>query len=248
MSKVAWLYLRHTFDRRFELFSAGLKRHGYRVENGLPTNIGDQDIFITWNRLAASNNIAKQFEARGQTVLVAENASWGNSFQGKKWFHVARNYHNTAGCFPIGDSERWDNLGCELKPFRNSADFPEVVVLPQRGIGSDPTRMPQGWAKRAQKGYGARVRLHPGKNESHVISLAEDLENCGKVVTWGSGAAIKALMLGIPVLGEMPNWIARQDNTEVDRLRMFRELAWAQFAHEEIQSGFVFERLINGET
>jgi hypothetical protein len=71
-----------------------------------------------------------------------------------------------------------------------------------------------------------------------------DLANAAKVVTWGSGAAIQALLMGIPVISEMPGWIGEQDNTDAGRLAMFRRLAWAQWRHEEIGSGEAFHWLL----
>lgn len=239
--KKAHIYLRHTHDRRYELFCAGLKRHGYQISAGLPgTDFGPHDIFVTWNRLAAANNVAKEFEKRGQTVLVAENASWGNQFAGTHWYHIARNCHNTADMFPVGPKNRWDVLNIELADWRKKG---ETVILAQRSIGSPPVAMPGTWLLWAKKKYGGRVRKHPGKTKTGV-SLEEDLKSCGKVVTWGSGAAIKALMMGIPVISEMPGWIGEQDNTDFGRIQMLRRLAWAQWTHTEIENGFVFERLL----
>ena len=238
--KIAWLYLRHKTDKRYHIFTEGLKKHGYKIYDGLPTpNCGKNDIFITWNRMSAANKIADDFIKKGLKVLVAENASWGNDFAEKKWFHIARNYHNTSGMFEIGDYERWDNLSIELKAFRKNG---ETVILPQRGIGSEPTKMPGIWPNIALKKYGGRIRKHPGKNQT--ISLEKDLKSAGKVIVWGSGAGIKALMMGIPVISEMPRWIGEQDNSDKGRLEMFRRLAWAQWTHEEIENGYAFEALL----
>jgi hypothetical protein len=71
------------------------------------------------------------------------------------------------------------------------------------------------------------------------------LANCGKVVTWGSGAAVTALIWGIPVESHQPQWIAAQENTDAGRLEMLHRLAWAQATHEEIASGEPFARLLN---
>jgi hypothetical protein len=114
------------------------------------------------------------------------------------------------------------------------------VILPQRGIGPVPVAMPRGWGANLE----GRVRKHPGRF-SEVVSLEEDLANCGKAITWGSGAAIKALMLGIPVESHMPDWLGRCENTDEDRLRMFREIAWCQFTLSEISEGLPFRRLLN---
>jgi len=63
-------------------------------------------------------------------------------------------------------------------------------------------------------------------------------------VTWGSGAAVKALTWGIHVESHMPNWIGEQDNTDAGRLEMFRRLAWAQWTLDEIEDGTAFRHLL----
>jgi hypothetical protein len=220
----ALLNLRYTAPERRAAFESGLKR------------IGDPEVFITWNRIGAADQKAKEYEARGLPVIVAENAAWGNDFAGRRWYSLALGMHNTAGRFPLGGAERFDRLGVELAPWRTSG---ERVVLPQRGIGPVSVAMPRDWPNQ-QIG---RIRRHPGT--AACISLEQDLANAGEVVTWGSGAAIKALMWGIRVESHMPNWIGAQANTDEDRLRMFRELAWATWTIEEIADGEPFKRLLS---
>lgn len=235
----AWLNLRYTLTERARLFKSGLERRGYRVEMGLPVDAGDHDVFVTWNRIGPADYAARQFQNSGRAVLVTENATWGNSFAGDNWYTIARNYHNTAGRFPVGDASRWDSLGIDLPAFRSTG---ETVILPQRGIGSPPVAMPLRWPDQALTKYGGRIRRHPGRN--NAIPLEQDLKNAGRVITWGSGAALKALMMGIPVTSEMPQWIASQDNTEAGRLDMLRRLAWAQWRCTEIESGDAFAHLL----
>lgn len=82
--KVAWLYLRHTNDKRYHIFSNGLKKLGFQIKHGLPTSCsGQEDLFVTWNRLSASNSVANEFISKGEKVLVAENAIWLNEFSEK---------------------------------------------------------------------------------------------------------------------------------------------------------------------
>lgn len=241
----AWLNLRLTVPERRRVITAGLTRLGYQVIDEVPVHVSPQpnDLLITWNRIGRGDYLAKLFNKAKGRVIVIENATWGNAFAGRRWYHMTLDYHNTAGCFPVGADSRWDELKVSLEPWRTDG---QTLILPQRGIGSKPTAMPSGWAKRAQKRYHAPVRPHPGKRES--VPLEKDLADCGRVITWGSGAAVKALMMGIPVISEMPNWIAAQDNTDAGRLAMFRRLAWAQWTLAEIEQGKPFQWLLDEGT
>ena len=195
------------------------------------------DILVTWNRVGIGHQSAKVFESLNLPVLVTENAAWGNGFAGDKWYSLARNRHNTSGMFPVGGNDRWERLGVDLDPWRSGG---ETVILPQRGIGSPPTAMPIRWSDRVK--HLGRIRRHPGTRPA--IALEQDLANCSHVVTWGSGAAIKALMMGIKVTSHMPNWIGEQDNTDSGRLAMFRRMAWAQWRLSELESGEAFARML----
>jgi hypothetical protein len=236
----AWLNLRYTLPERKAAFTAGLRSLGYTVTEGVTQRPGPEDILVTWNRIHVGNGAAAAFEAAERPVLVAENATWGNDLAGRRWYTLARNRHNTAGMFPVGGPERWDALGVELAPWRQGG---ETVVLGQRGIGAPPTRCPPGWGEQEAAKLGARLRPHPGTKPAKP--LQDDLARAGRVVTWGSGAAVKALIWGIPVESHMPGWIAEQDNTDAGRLEMFRRLAWAQWTLEEIADGEAFRWLLS---
>ncbi len=224
---IAYLNLRYLTDDRAQWFRDGLTKLGYEVRPGL----GLGDLLVTWNRIGQTDSVASQCQERGIPVIVVENRSWGDLVPGR-WLHIASNYHNTQGMFPAGGNERWDQLGIELEPFRVPG---ETVVLAQRGIGSPPVACPKGWENQ----FSHRVRKHPGRGAAS--SLREDLAQCGKVITWGSAAAVEALAMGIPVESHMPRWIGAQDSTEAGRLAMFQRLAWAQWRPAEIASGEAME-------
>jgi hypothetical protein len=236
----AWLNLRHAVSERRDAFADGLRRCGFDVRDGLTESPGDRDILVTWNRIGPGDPCARIFESRGLPVLVAENAAWGNDFAGGHWYTLARGVHNTAGRFPIGGPERWSELGVFLHPWR---DFgAEIVILPQRGIGPAGVAMPRNWPEIARKATKGRIRPHPGQRP--CVPLHDDLASARCAWTWGSGAAIKALVWGIPVHSDMPHWIGEQDNTDAGRLAMFERLAWAQWRLSEIASGEPFPRLL----
>lgn len=235
----AWLNLRHQESKRGQVFTAGLRNLGFEVCIGVTADPGPKDILVTWNRIGLGDVAARSFESRGLSVIVAENAAWGNDFLGRQWLTLSNNFHNTAGLFPVGNKWRWDDLKVQLQPWRQSG---ETVILPQRGIGPKEVAMPSGWADQAYRQFKGRVRRHPGKTASAPLEV--DLARCGHVVTWGSGAAIKALMWGVKVTSQMPNWIGKQNNTDEGRIEMFRRLAWANFETKEIENASAIARLL----
>ena len=159
------------------------------------------------------------FERKGLTVLVAENATWGNDAQGGPWLSLWLGLHNRRDSIRDGGSERWDALAMPLTAWRPGGG--ETIGLPQRGIGPIGVAMPQGWVTPGCD----RIRAHPGVRD--CVRLEVDLVHASRVVTWGSGAAVKALMMGIKVESYMPGWAGEQDNTDAGRLAMLRRLAWA---------------------
>lgn len=238
--KRAFLNLRYSPPARYAAFRAGLARMGYVSFERMPHDssaIRETDVLITWNRIREGHTLAQQFERIGARVIVTENATWGNDFAGGRWLTLCRNWHNQTGCFPIGGPERWDSLGVDLEPWRKGG---EVVLLPQRGIGPPGIAMPMDWPTRYKR--EGRIRLHPGTGS--CVPLREDLAQAGRVRTWGSGAAVLACIWGIPVTSDLPRWIGEQDNTDAGRLRMVRELAWAQARLEEIENGDALARIL----
>jgi hypothetical protein len=215
---------------------------------------------VIWNRYMQFAAAADAFERRGLPVLVAENGYLGNELAGGRWYAISRNQHNGAGSWPAGGPERWDALGIELQPWRGGDG--EVVVLPQRGIGPPGVAMPKFWQADVEKRLRAgrivfRTRRHPG-TDPRALPLLDDLAQAFAVVTWGSGAALKALAAGIPVYAEMPGWIGAGAALRVAdllaglppwrddaaRLATFRQLAWAMWTLQEIESGEAFRRLL----
>ena len=171
------------------------------------------------------------------------------------------NHHNGAGEWPIEYDDRWrDQFGHLVKPWRDYPDNGHILVLPQRGIGPPGVAMPRDWPLKIMKRLQStltdrqiRLRKHPGGNKTPK-PLEADLEGAYACVTWGSGAAVKALIAGVPVFYEMPGWIGRDaarygitninDLYTGDRTHFFRRLSYAQWLPEEIASGVPFKRLL----
>lgn len=215
---------------RREIFDAGLQAIGFTE-----ADTEKCDLYLTWNRFGTRESIANKVEARGGRVLVAENATFGNDFMGGRWYSLWPKFHNRADSIRYGGPSRWDDLGIELEPWRPEGG--EIVGLMQRGLG--PRGTPTNW-----KPPGCtRIRKHPGNRPG--VPLEMDLAKASEVRTWGSGAAVKALMWGIRVKSHMPNWAGACENTDEGRLECLRRLAWAQWRLDEIQSGEAFQWVLS---
>lgn len=211
------------------------------------------DVLVLWNRPPARESEAGRFEAAGARVLVVENGYLGKEWLGRKWFAMAWGHHAGAGIWPQGGADRWDGWGVQPSPWR--AGGSETAILAQRGIGELGIAAPRGWAEQVQQRIGGRIRRHPGANVPPV-ALADDLAHASAVVTWHSGAALQALLLGVPVWTGFDKWIGagaaralrefggepRRDDAA--RLAAFRRMAWAMWDSEEVRSGEAFRRLM----
>lgn len=240
---------------RWESFASGLEAQGYEVSRQPEASPKPDDVLVLWNRYPQREVIASRYELAGAKVLIAENGYLGREWRGGFWYSLSIGQHNGAGRWPDGEAERWDSWGVELSPWRD--DGGETVVLGQRGFGHPSVRSPAGWERVVAKKLGdagvkARIRQHPGERKAK--SIEEDLQDASCVVTWGSGGALKALLMGIPVYHAFARWIGSLASAPFsvplrqpfrgDRLPMFRRLAWAMWEIEEIAGGEPFRCLL----
>ena len=232
---------------------AGLEAAGYKIGGSPPQRPEPDDVLVIWNRYGTNHEVANRFERCGAGVLVVENGYLGREWLGDHWYSISLGRHNGGGIWPRGGSERWDSLGVDLKPWQRGEN---VVVLLQRGIGVAPVAQPADWERTVREKLRTDRRIiwrgHPGEKKPHE-TLYLDLEDAHCVVTWASGAALKALVRGVPVFYGFHDWIGRDaaslftgDISEPfygDRLGMFRKLAWAQWSLQEITAGLPFQML-----
>jgi hypothetical protein len=254
---LAYNLTRREMHYRHEVFSAGLKTAGYKVESLPPAKGKPGDVLLIWNRYGQYHDIAKNFERGGGTVIVAENGYLGADETGNQLYALAIGGHNGSGQLAVGGTERFAALNIELKPWRE--DGGHILVCPNRSFGRPDMIMPATWAADVRKRLAKfthreiRVRPHPG-NEKPKKPLADDLANAWAVVVWASSAGVQALVAGIPVVCESPYWICKHaaipmDEIEApgakpDRMSALNRLAWAQFSLAEIKSGEAFGHLL----
>lgn len=230
----------------------GFKAAGYEIAEQI-AKPERGDVLLVWSRQGGYHEQACEFERRGGTVVVAENGYLGKGWRGGEWVSLAIGQHAGAGRWPDLGPSRWDAWDVELQPWR--CDGLETVILGQRGFGSPQVRSPDRWAEQVQARIGGRIRQHPGTGQAKP--LADDLADAREVVTWNSGAALQALLLGVPVWFDFPQWIgagaARPLSAwggeplrdDAARLHMFRRLAWAMASLDEIRTGEPIARLLS---
>jgi hypothetical protein len=250
--------IRTTVHYRHDAFVRGLVAAGYRVETKPLKNITRDDVLVIWNRGAQFQYEAKRHEAAGSRIIVAENGyTDAVDDQGHQWFSLALDHHNGCGRWSVGDTPRFPLMKQTVKPWREDGSF--ILVLPQRGIGAPGVAMPPRWPREIEKrlkavtGRPIHVRPHPGL-KSMAPAFAPALDGCHAVVTWASGAAIKAIILGVPAFHELRGWIggpaARYGIDDLerpflgDRGPMLERLAWSQWSVAEIASGDAFKHLL----
>lgn len=242
-------YARDAFEQGLSVAGCSIRR-----SPAMPPKAGD--VLVLWNRYDSNELLARAYEAAGATVLITENAWLGPDKDGH-YFALCRGHHNGAGDWYVGQNTRSNVLDMEFRPWRKSGEH--IVLLPQRGMGEAGVRMPPGWELNVM-GRLSRItkrpivtRVHPGVRP-HPKGMPE-LEGAWCAVTWASGAAIKAICLGIPVFYEFPKWIgadaARFGIANIEapymgpRGTMLRKLSWAMWTVDEIRSGEPFRCLLS---
>lgn len=198
-----------------------------------------------------------EFERAGVTILVTENGWIGQAPDGGKLYALALGQHNGAGWWPVGDEDRFTGMGVSLKPWRRNGGH--LLALGQRGFGPQGIAAPKDWLHRIPvrlRGCTVRpiqLRAHPGRVNPRP-NLEPALADCWAVLTWSSGAAVKAIAAGIPAFHDMPNWIgapaAKHGFSDLerpflgDRMPMFHRLSHAQWSVDELASGEPFARIL----
>jgi hypothetical protein len=239
-------------------FDAGLESAGYQLRAGGEPKTR-ADVILLWNLHGGNELRAREWEAKGGTVLVCENGYIGRDAAGQQLYAIGVHGHNGSGWFPVGDDDRFAPLGIQLAPWRESDGY--ILVCGQRGIGSRQMASPPQWEDRTrltlkERGETAiHVRRHPGRQPPHT-TLEEDLAGARACVVWSSASGVKALTLGIPVVYCAPHWICAgaagqslgmvNEPVRDDALRLsaMRRMAHAQWTVAEIEAGEPFRRIL----
>jgi hypothetical protein len=239
------LIRKEPFYRR-AAFETGLKKLGYTLSASTqPKNT--HDLLVLWNlKAGAEENMARLWEQRGGTVIVAENGYLQKV--DKTIYTISTHAHNAAGWFPQYPEDRFTPLGFELQPWRDP-EFSNgyYLVCGQRGIGSKEMASPPQWAEKLasklqQAGEKVKLRLHPGNN-APKIPIETDLVGAKMCMIWSSTVGIRAIIAGVPTTHHAPHWICAGAN-ELNRQIVLNHMAHGQWHHEEIATGEPFARML----
>lgn len=225
-------------------FENGLRRVGFSITELRAPN-GPEDWLVLWNRQGGGEVEADAWEARGGTVIVAENGYLQKV--DKTHYAISVHGHNGSGWFPIGSEDRFTKLGFTLKEWQRDDTPGYALVCGQRGIGSALMRSPQAWAEKTveklkRRGIVTRLRQHPG-NFAPRVPLIDDLRGAASCHVWSSAAGVMALVEGIPVYHSAPHWIG-EGAGPFTRDTVLERVGHGQWHHEEIATGLPFARII----
>lgn len=244
--------LRATPHYRRDAFGAGLQAAGFDVVDQLP-DPSRGDAVLIWNRYGGHHERALAFERAGGIVFVAENSPLGNDALPSGCYSLALGaVAIVGGRFPSHDDSRLEAFRLRLGDW-TSARGPGVV-FGQRGIGSPSAASPRGWAEDVARRLGGRVRPHPG-TATPAVALESDLASAEWAATWASAAAIRAIILGVPVHFAHPGFVLseacepisawpKRKRDDRARLGALRRLAWCIHSVDEIRSGDAFRRTL----
>ena len=254
----AYILLRTNPHYRHNSFINGFKHLGYNVHTVYKNQpIYESDVIVIWNRYSNYHKLACKFEQANAHVIIAENGFIGKDSNGCQYYSIAKSRHNGHGTWYVGQDDRFNQLGIEIKPWRTDGDH--ILVCPQRGIGLPPVAMPNDWTKNILNKLKRitkrpiRLREHPGTLREKQRSLQSDLENCWAIVIWCSSAGVEGILSGIPVFYTAAHWImedAASNNLSllnnpllVDRNLAIQRMSWAQWNISEIELGIPFQHL-----
>jgi len=261
MSRRAVLTIRKEPFYRRDAFEKMLAKHGYKIEpfGSTKINLTKEDLLVLWNRKkGADDNAATEWEARGGSVLVAENGYLQKV--DKTYYALSLHGHNGSGWFPVGDEDRFTKLGYEIQPRVVRDGY--ALVCGQRGIGSPLMASPSQWAERTGRkisaaGMAAKLRQHPG-NFAAKIPLTDDFKKASSCVIWSSGSGVRALVEGLPVFYDAPHWIGSSAAWRFDvglmkapppigiedRYRTLQTISHGQWHFDEIATGEPLARML----
>jgi hypothetical protein len=210
------------------------------------------DLLLVWNRTRAFDPIAEIYERRVPACWSPRTAT--SPGRRREILRARAGRHNGAGRWFVGDEPRFE---IAEQPWRTSGSRCWSCPSAESASAASPCR-PTGRPRRSIGSPDHRSRARPAPSPRPSASTrAARFRDIWCAVTWGSGAAIKALQAGIPVFYDFDRWIGGLAAARLvrdlescqtpDRRTLWTRISWAQWTLDEIASGEALDRLLHEE-
>lgn len=256
----------------------GFTKLGYTLEQNNPRalslpHLPVGDVYISNGLRDPGPEIVDILERKGRDLMIYD---LGYMLRARSGF--SRGYYqlglNRIGWVPNFEcpSDRFDNLGLEIKPLTVDRSNKRVLVCAQKP-GDAQHRMNDvemnNWCRNMcllleRDGYTPVYRPHPmqkhmidGYEVSEHATLQEAVSTCQFMVTYNSTSGVEALLEGKPVVvadpdchyKEVSSYLEEDGSlsnipTEDQLKNYFYRLAYAQWKLSEIRTGLPFQFLI----
>jgi hypothetical protein len=218
-----------------EAFAEGWGKVVWRHPHFWQGEVEGFDLVVLASLWAKNGDILNAYRARGIPVLVIDLGFIRN----KGHRQASLNGLNHVPGFPC-PPDRWDALGCDVRPSGGDPDGC-VLVAAQR-----PCDASHGLTEAAYNAWLAtqdgKIRWHPIERENEQ-TLAEDLAGARMLKTLCSTAGLEALMAGIPAVADQPERAVWGELSGItlpgmaERLNLFHRIAYGQWTMEEMRDG-----------
>lgn len=188
----------------------------------------------------------------GQVWLHVDGAYWGrpNYFRITKDAFQPHKYLMNVDC----PSDRWEQLGIELKPWRSGGDYILICKVSDRNekfLGFNMQADLDNAISVIEKQTDLEIKIRE-KADKWSTPFSKELENAYAVVTWASTTSVEAVVNGTPVyvLIESASSPVAGDLHDIknpykpDREQWACNLAYQQWNRKEIHSGEAWKHFI----
>lgn len=239
--------------RKFEMIMQSLAKGwpGAKVCYGAPPN--DMNPVVIYGQAWGSDVLLKQAIATGRGYWHVDNGFW-HAGRGKPegYYRFCMRSMTPRSLFGV-DSSRWNKLGIEMKPWRESGAH-VLLALPGNDYGQGMGMNMVDWIVYAKNELPRRTeRPIIARPRQTDVPLEHHLKNCWAVVTHSSNFAVDAVTAGIPVfvaptsaaapVGNL-NWDRLDDPVRPERGWWANSLACQQFTPAEMANGTAYNTLL----
>jgi hypothetical protein len=263
--KTVYVMLRHAPEYPRKELEEGIRKAGDTICNIVdPEKFDENSVVVTWNKYGVNGRVADKCIEKGGLHVAMENGYFRRE---DGFFIMSRNGFNgkETDREKMPYSQRWQNLGIALAPWKKSGS--SILVCAQRGGGYSDMAMHDEWpsnilpALRTITDRPIIYRPHPARQKEptsypinttisnpRIESMGAAMDDAFAIVVWTSNSATDALIQGIPAFYCGPTIATRELSIhgigEIStpryaetREEIFSEMAWLQWHKSELSDG-----------